>query len=192
MTPSREIRYYLSIPKVALFLGVCVVIAAVGWQMLMSGKNAIESWVMIVIGGVLSLTALIVLLYAVALRKPILKINDTGVTYSSPGRPWRSFTVPWDDVAQIGIDMQQGARGTKSWYLAVEARHPGRYDAPLLRINVAMYSAVKGVVLVAPLDDIFLWASRARGERLLEEIKTTFAPEIIHHAVMMRENVRVV
>ena len=80
----------------------------------------------------------------------------------------------------------------KSYYLAVEARHPDRYTAPLLRLNVAMYSAVKGVVLVAPLDDIFLWASRARGEQLLEEIKTTFAPEIIQHKVEVRESVRVV
>ena len=192
MTPSREIRYFLSLPNMAIFLGVFAVIAAVGWQMLVSGKNAIESWVMIGIGGVLSLTALIVLFYAVALRKPILKINDTGITYSPPARPWRSFTVSWDDVAHIGIDTQEGARGVKSYYLAVEARHPDRYTAPLLRINVAMYSAVKGVVLVAPLDEIFLWASRARGERLLEEIKTTFAPEIIQHAVTVRENVRVV
>lgn len=184
MRDSREIRYYASIPKAALLAGLFVAFSAFGWHARTPG-NVID-WVMIGFFGLVTLGALTALVFAVMRRKPVLAINDIGITYLPPGKA-PNVTVLWDDATRISIDTAYGARGLKSYYLAVQARHPDRYASVHQRVMIGWLSAGHDVAIAVPLDLLFLWALRARREQMLQRIQQTFAPEIILYGVEVEE-----
>lgn len=190
MSPMRTLRYYASIPKIILLFAIFAGMAAVCWMGRETGALQLFAWLL---GGLFALFALAVLLWlfiTILLRTPILEINDRGATYYSPARPWRHTTVPWDEIARLDIEARRDSHRIKSYYLAVWARDPERDPSALQQFNVIWYSAPEGVVMVVPLDWLFLWAWRRRRARMLERIKTTFAPEIIKYDITVGEKER--
>lgn len=190
MVPQREIRYYASIPKIILLLFIMAGLTFIGWNGLVTGYNAYISWMLLSVGGLGALVALLWLLFTVALRQPILRINDAGLTSSPPLKPWLQRFIPWDDVGRIGINAQQLSKRTTNYYFVVEARRPDRYTAPaswLGRLSVRVYPTLAGVEMTVLLNWLFLRASRTRRAQLLERIKTTFAPEIAQYDIWLDE-----
>lgn len=193
MVPSRELHFYASIPKIVLLLLISVGFIAIGWWAWMTQHSLrvmLVGMLGVAFGGVCSLTFLILILFLILFRKPILRFTDTGITFSQPLMPWRSTVMSWQDVVRIAIHAQ-GALHTTSYLLIVQTRYPDRYiSSKAQRFTSGWFPALAGVVISAQLNMLFLRASRERRTRMLERIHTTFAPEIYQYQVQVDEQER--
>lgn len=193
MLPQRELRYYTSVPKVLALLIGSAGFTFAGWQMLTSGANAVASWFVLGFSGLCMLIGLQWLGTIIVLRKPVLRINEAGFTEFPALAPWRSFSVPWVDVAGIGLRVRRSRSGfftRSSHYFVVQARHPDQLPGrtkKVARWTIAMFPSLESTAIAESLNMMFLFATRKRRMQMLERIKTTFMPEIIRYGIWIDE-----
>jgi hypothetical protein len=194
MVSQRELRYYASIPKILIVLIGSAGFTFAGWQILKSDAHAFMTWFALGFFGLCTLVAVAWLIMTIALRKPLLQFTEAGVTSSQALRPWRTYFVPWSNVAGIGIRVRRSPSGyarNTSYYLVIQARRPDSATKSRVgRMSMRMYPSLAGAAEVVRLNSLFFLATRARRLRVLEHIKTTFAPEIIQHNIWVDQEER--
>jgi len=196
MDSQRELRFYASIPKILFLFIIGAAFTYAAWQALVSGANAVMSWFALGFFGLCTLVALALLGTVIVLRRPLLRINDVGITSFPALAPWRRVAVSWADVAGMGIRAQRVRHAfyTRStYYLVVQARHPDQLAGRTTRIAKWMYSmypTLANAAMAESLNMMFLVITRRRRAQTLERIKTTFAPELIQHNIWIDQEER--
>lgn len=196
---QREIRFHASIPKLLLFLLGSLAFVAIGWWIWTtqhSQKSAIVGVLALGFFGLCALVFLGVIVAVAIFRKPLLQIDELGFTEFPMLAPWRHYSVPWANVAGIGIQVQRFRRGffTQSiYYLVVQARHPEllpNRTKKTYQWTVAMYPSLAHAALAESLQMMFLVTTKRRRARMLERIKTTFTTELLQHNIWVDEEER--
>lgn len=184
MDPHREIRCYTSIPKIILMLLLFGAPAFAAWWALKGDYHSGGLWAVLAIFGLISVIPLMWLILVAVFRQPILRITSDGMIYSAPIKPWSHTLVRWEEITRIWVAKQRLSSSPlyhlTYYYLIVEVDAPERFaSSRLMRMNAAMYPALaKAAIMVAFSQFHFIASTHNQRERLLERIKTTFAPEI--------------
>jgi hypothetical protein len=191
VTPQRELRYYISIPKLLLALFGSSLFTVGGLWAWRVGANAMMAWLTIVFGGLCALIFLAILVFAAILREPSLAIDPEGITARHPLTPWNAVFVPWSDVRCIGIRTRYGAAASTASEFQVQARDPNRYTlSRLQRFSARVVPTSPGTVIDAPLNLLFF--GRKQRAAFLKHVQQSFAPEIIQYHVVVDEAERLV
>ena len=119
----------------------------------------------------------------------MIEMDESGVTYRALIAPWRSITIPWDDVSRLGFFRWGGGRGCGAVAMRtvfyVHTRHPAHYASGLQRWLSAWWNPELGAATIAiPLERLDLSALHTY-KAFLDAIKTTFAPEIAEYNVIV-------
>lgn len=193
MQSPREIRYYASIPKLLLILLGAFGFVAVGWLLALARANPILIWLDIGFFGLGALVMLVQIALVVVFRRPMLLISNSGITTIPYAlQPNRLTMVPWQEIAGIGIRVQQLPR-TRQYYFIVQARRPEdalAASSGMQRLSVKMYPSLAQMAINLPLNTLFLFTTRKRRARLLEHIQMMFAPELIQYNIWVDQQER--
>lgn len=188
MMPQREIRYYASIPRNLFRLVVSGGFTAIGWLLWTSqrsGWDAIRGGVALGFFGLLTVTSLMAFIQVVALRKPLLTINERGFTLALLLAPWRTHFIPWTSARLIGIRVQQ-FRG-KTYFFVVDVRtmldgaRPARFG--FARLSSALFPSLAPAAIVVRLSELFFFTSATRRAEMMDHIQAEFATEIARYHV---------
>jgi hypothetical protein len=114
----------------------------------------------------------VVFLYSVGRRllRPhlVLQVNTHGWTYAPDGLDWTQH-VEWQDIRRVALQRQR-VRSKRRFLLVLEDKHHSETDP-------------SEAVLFIELNDLFLHASQAKADGVLERIQTEFAAELDRHAI---------
>ena len=202
MPASREIRITLSLldtvmrliltaPFTAPFTALGILLLTLASNLtLVSGLALVSSLKVDILGvlclltfGITTLDSLVKLVFWRLFQQPILTMNTTGITYSSPRMPWHSIVVPWDDVTRMSVFRQRAGPYARTAFL-VHTKHPLRYISPIRQRVTAWWNpALQGATISISLASLDIGITRAQRRPTLERIKKTFAREIIQHDI---------
>lgn len=193
MARKRDLRYFASVSNAIIRLIAAAVFVALGWLAFAAFPNntvyigaKIIGGVIIVGFGLVTLRALVALVFRWVFRQPLIEMNEAGVTYRPSLTPWRRIDIPWDDVRLItfhqwGATSGRGAMPRSSF--AIFAKHPNRYASSLLRRLFAWWNpALSGATVVVSASHVAGHRLKDR-QRLINTIKATFASEIGRYGI---------
>jgi hypothetical protein len=98
----------------------------------------------------------------------VLQVNTHGWTYAPDGLDWTQH-VEWQDIRRVALQRQR-VRSKRRFLLVLEDKHHSETDP-------------SEAVLFIELNDLFLHASQAKADGVLERIQTEFAAELDRHAI---------
>ncbi len=194
MIAKHEIRLYACKHQlIYMFLLFCITtpVAVSGWLVVTSPTDGsslmgpIFGALLLCVCGLSALNALTWLANWAAFQQPILMFSDAGVTYAPPHMPWRAFTIPWDDVTGMTI-LTHPYWDTN--HLLVLARHPARYVSERRqRMSDWWDPSLRGAVIAVSTHWLDGDISTEHWTKLLDEVETTFAPEIARYNIQIHK-----
>lgn len=196
---DRTVRFYANTVKYLLgILGGAALIACAAWLIQVSGPHAKPGglaflWGGIALFGFAVLVVIIAFIRDVVLRVPVFQVNDQG--WSRQGKLFgKKKTANWQDIVHVGVYRQRIRRGLVGslvaqniYYIVVHGDDPNGSArvSPYTALNHRLYPGLRGALLVVPLNNLFLRATPAKVERILERIRAVYASEIRQYGIQI-------
>lgn len=197
MLDGGVLRYYPSALRALLLLpaagaffaaGVLIVVSALGHPILVAAFPLVLGSAAILVFGLGMLLCIAQLLSRVFHRAAWLTVDSAGIASDTYG--WHRF-MAWDQMREIAI---YGARYREvrphrtEYFLVVSARDgeepPTRLES---RINTAFFPWWRDAALIVPLNALFIPCTRARRQRLLDQIRARFGSQIAAYGIALDE-----
>lgn len=191
------LRLYANPLKLILYLVACLGFVAAGVFILYAassqGGAAIGVYVIAAVDlaffGLGVVVFVIMLVRNLMFRRPVLTIDAHGWRYAQE-LGVRAQTVSWPEIASVAIFKQQINR-TRMYHLVLEARNPAQLPASRVRsLTTRMYPTMAESLLIVPLNDVFVRATPAKLERLLQDIHTRFASELNGYGITVADTIQ--
>lgn len=189
---ERLIRCYPNLAKALLMQALFTLLPLLGLlSVLISDHRGflemgllVFGYVILIYFGLQWLSIWLWLFNIAVLRKPIVEFNAAGISWWPLLSPWRSITIPWDEVTLIGFLYHSNKRKSQPTFL-VKTQHDDRYVSPIRRRFMRWWNPAKGVVAFSSSLPFMPEAAS-----LLARVETAFAPEIAQYGIQVRSHIR--
>lgn len=122
-------------------------------------------------------------------RRPLAQFTEEGLRCRTSFLRARETRLSWSQIARITVYYQKTGRSSMS-YLSIIPRSLAFYQALASGASFAALSTLRGLGgALIPLNSVYLRATPARCEQLLQELQTACASEIARYGVSVEPNV---
>lgn len=189
---ERLIRCYPNLAKALLIQALFTLLPMLGLlSVLISDQRGflgmgllVFGYVILIYFGLQWLSTWLWLFEIAVLREPIVEFSAAGISWWPLLTPWRSVTIPWDEVTVIGFLYHSNKRKSQPTFL-VKTQHDDRYVSPIRRRFMRWWNPAKGVVAFS---SSLLFVAEATS--LLARVETVFAPEIAQYDIQVPSHIR--
>lgn len=198
MARRRELRYFINPARSIIALIASALCASLGLLAFSAYPNSTTYFAAKILGavilvsfGLVTVRALVTLMFRWVFRQPLIEMNEAGITYRPAIMPWRSVAIPWDDVRLItfhswGATSGRGASPRTSF--AIFTKHPGRYASSMFRRLFTWWNpALSGAAVVISASHVASHRLKDRWQ-VVNTIKSTFAAEVGRYNVQVKPN----
>lgn len=188
MQESGPLRFYASpVRLLLLILGSGVFVAGGVWILRTPrySYDVVMAWLAIWFFGLGLIVFLILVMRDVIFRQPVLEIDGQGWSRRTAFLA-NQQTIHWQDIERVGVYSQELGQKRRMFYLVIYGRNPNNVaHVTTQRFVTRFYPVLQGALMTLPLNNLFLRATPAKVERILERIRAVYASEIRQYGIQI-------
>lgn len=195
MRTGYPLRFYASPVKLLMLMAIGLVFAGAGYWLKFhhgsrwSGYDVFMDYAVLVFGALCIIVFLLVFLYSVVLRHPVLEINAMGWQ----GRSFffaKAQVVSWQDMRDVVVLRQPLSYGNRAYYLVVNVKDPSRLSHGRMRaFSARIYRSLASAGMVIQINLMFARATPAKIDELLKRIAETCGYELHLYGVTLHRDI---